>query len=90
MFKIKILVLKTLQESINSELDSQPLSFQNQMFSFDKYPFIGQKQLCLNDSDCSQITSTCIKNINNNEGRNNGVGICSLRTNDKTVFDISY
>ena len=67
-----------LQEAINSELSSQPLSWDNQMYSFDKYPFVGSKQYCNNNNDCSQISAKC----KNNE--------CILKNTDTTVFNVKY
>ena len=74
----------SLKEKINSELSSHPLTFKNQMYSMDVYSGIGEKQLCNHDRNCSQLTSTC------NFKREDGVGVCTLRTPDKTVFDIKY
>jgi len=74
----------SLKEKINAELSSHPLTFQNQMYSMDVYSGIGEKQLCKHDSHCSQLTSTC------NFKRDDGVGVCTLRIPDKTVFDIKY
>ena len=67
-----------LQEAINSELSSQPLSWDNQMYSFDKYPFVGQKQSCNTNNDCSQISSKCQN------------GECILKNNNTTVFNVKY
>ena len=75
----------SLKEKINAELSSHPLTFKNQMYSMDVYSGIGKKQSCEYDSYCSQLTSTC-----NFKSEEDGVGVCTLRTPDKTVFDIEY
>ena len=77
----------SLTDKINSELSSAPLAWQKQIYSSDVYPHIGEKQLCINDSDCSMLTSECNHNLFD---RNNGVGVCTLKIPDKTVFDIKY
>lgn len=61
-----------------TELNKQPLYFENQLYSMDKYPYVGNKQNCMNDSDCSQITSECTH------------GTCTFKNPHKTLFDINY
>jgi len=68
-----------------TELNKHPLQWNNQMYSMNKYPFVGQIQNCKTDSDCSQITSKC-----NIYDRKNGIGHCIIKNPDKTVFDINY
>lgn len=70
----------TIQEQINSRLSSQPLSFNDQIYSSSKYPGIGTSKLCNNNNDCNSINSIC----------DNKTNICTLRIPDKTVFDIKY
>lgn len=74
----------SIKDEINSELSSHPLTFQNQMYSMDVYNGIGEKQSCTHDNECSQLSSSC------NFKRENGVGTCTLRMPDETVFDIKY
>ena len=74
----------SLKEKINAELSSHPLTFQNQMYSMDVYSGIGKKQLCRHDNHCDLLTSNC------NFKRDDGVGLCTLRTPDITAFDIKY
>ena len=76
---------KTNQDKINAELKNQPLEFNNQIYSFSKYPFVGEKQYCLNDSDCSQITAHC-----DPFNRDLGIGVCTVKQPNKTVFDINF
>lgn len=71
---------------IDAELKSQPLAFENQFYSMPVYSDIGEKEICLADKDCS-ISSKCDKNA---FSRNTGVGVCTLKNPDKTVFDIKY
>lgn len=77
----------TINNKINSELSSHPLTFQNQIYSMDKYPFVGSKQLCTNNdtNDCSTITSQCVP-----FSRDSGVGVCTSILSPKTIFDITY
>ena len=74
----------SFKEKVNAELSNHPLTFQNQKYSMDVYSGIGEKQQCKHNKDCNQLTSTC------NFTREDGVGVCTLRTPDKTVFDIKY
>lgn len=74
----------SIKDQMNAELNSHPLTYQNQLYSMDVYPNIGQKQYCKHDNHCSQLSSTC------NFKREDGVGVCTLRTPDKTLFDIQY
>jgi hypothetical protein len=78
----------SLQEKINSELQNNPLSWNNQMYSMFVYPYIGEKKICLNNSDCP-LTAECNYNTNVFH-RDNGVGVCTIRIPDKTVFDIQF
>ncbi len=89
-FNVKKCNIKTEQDKINTELNKQPLEFNNQMYSFSKYPYIGSKQYCKNNNDCSQITSEC--NFSNDSifNRESGIGICTLKEPDKTIFDIKF
>lgn len=77
----------SIKEKIIAELKSSPLSFENQLYSMDVYPHVGEKQTCLNDNDCSTLTSRCNKDVFD---RNSGIGMCTVKTPDKTVFDIEY
>ena len=70
----------------DAELKSQPLGFENQFYSMPVYSDIGEKEICLADKDCS-VSSKCDKNV---FSRNIGVGVCTLKNPDKTVFDIKY
>ena len=87
---------KSMKDKINAELNSQPLTFENQMYSMSKYPFVGEKQLCFNNDSCSMLTAECNKNnplideIDKRLGKKTDLGICTIRTDDKTVFDIKY
>lgn len=65
-------------EQINSELSSHPLSFSDQMYSFDKFPHVGPIQSCNDKSDCQTITSDC-KN-----------GYCVVSSLNNTAFGVSY
>lgn len=75
----------SLKEKINAELNNQPLSFQNQLYSMPVYPYVGPKQYCLNDSNCDMLTSKC-----NLFDRNIGIGVCTIKYPNKTAFDINY
>jgi hypothetical protein len=78
----------SIKEKIISELHSSPLGWQNQMYSMPVYPYIGKKTPCINDSHCA-LTAEC----NHNKdvfNRNLGIGACTVRNSDKTVFDIKY
>ena len=77
--------VQTEQDKINAEIKNQPLEFNNQIYSFSRYPFVGEKQYCKNDSDCSQITAKC-----DPFDRDLGVGVCTIRQPDSTVFDIKF
>lgn len=78
----------TLREKINSELKNHPLTWENQMYSFNNYPFVGPKTPCKSDSQCS-ITSTC--NYDSDVfDREQGIGVCTVREPDKTVFNIKF
>lgn len=76
---------RTENENINSALKNQPLEFNNQIFSFSKYPFVGEKQFCENDSDCSQITAKC-----NFIDKSSNIGVCTLKEPSNTVFNIDF
>ena len=75
----------TEQDKINAEIKSQPLEFNNQIYSFSRYPYVGEKQYCQGDSDCSQITAKC-----DPFDRKLGIGVCTIRDPDSTVFDIKF
>ena len=79
----------SLKEKINSELSSHPLTFKDQIFSFNKYPFVGAEQLCEDDNDCSTITSECTK-LNDPFNRKLGIGVCTVANPDKTIFNVEY
>tara|TARA_B100001094_G_C18077371_1_gene743359 strand:+ start:798 stop:1181 length:384 start_codon:yes stop_codon:yes gene_type:complete len=73
----------TLKEKITSELNSQPLMWQDnpgQIFASPKYPHVGPLKRCNNNSDCSSLSSKC----------NNEIGFCTIAQPNKTVFDINY
>lgn len=77
----------SIKQKINAELNSHPLTFKDQMYSTSVYyPFVGEKKLCKNNSDC-HITAECNHNVFD---RNSGIGICTIKVPDKTVFDIKY
>ena len=79
----------SIQEKINAELSSHPLQFNEQIYSMNKYPFVGPKQLCFEKGDCETIISECTK-LNNPFSREFGIGACTTAVPDKTVFDIKY
>lgn len=76
----------SIKEKINSELHSSPLIWQNQMYSNQNYSHVGPIIPCLNNYNC-HLTSECNFDANIYD-RKNGVGVCTLREPDKTVFDI--
>jgi hypothetical protein len=56
------------------------------------YPYVGPKKFCQNNSECP-ITAECNHDINfNNDflNRDAGIGVCTVRIPDKTVFDIKF
>lgn len=77
---------KSIKEKIISKLNSQPLHWENQLYTMPVYPNIGNKTYCNDNLDCN-IVSKCTKDIFN---RNNGIGVCTLKYPDKTVFDIKF
>lgn len=79
----------SIKQQIISELSNQPLSFSEQLYSMSVYPHVGEKRICNKDSDCSYLTAECNKNTDL-FSRDSGVGVCTLRINDKTAFDVSY
>ena len=79
----------SIKQQITSELNNQPLAFSEQFYSMDVYPYVGEKRVCSKDSDCSYLTSECNKNTNL-FSRDSGIGVCTLRMNDKTAFDVKY
>jgi len=89
--KLKKSPPKTLSniQKINSELSSHPLTFTDQIYSMNKYPFVGPKQLCREKGDCETITSECTQ-LNDPFSRENGIGMCTIAVPHKTVFDIKY
>ena len=78
----------SLKDKINAELQSHPLTFQNQIYSMDKYPYVGAKTACMTNNDC-HITAECNKDTDLFK-RDSGVGVCTVRVPNKTVFDINY
>lgn len=76
----------TIKNQIISELKSQPLTWEKQLYTMPVYPYIGNKTYCNNNTDCNAV-SICYKDFFD---RNNGVGVCTLKIPDKTVFDISF
>lgn len=80
----------SIKEKINAELSSHPLTFKDQIYSMNKYPFIGPKQLCYNKGDCYSISSECSKLTNDPFNRETGVGVCTIALPNQTVFDIKY
>lgn len=78
----------SIQNQINSELSSHPLHFENQIYSSPKYPYVGFKTDCKDNTDC-HITSEC-NHSSNVFDRNLGIGACTVRNPHTTVFDISY
>ena len=82
----------SLKDKINSELNNHPLTFKNQMYSMPVYPYVGAKKFCKKNSECP-ITAECNHDINFNHdffNRDEGIGLCTVRTPDKSVFDISF
>ena len=82
--KIKL----SLREKINAELKNSPLVWENQKYSIPNYSYVGPKIPCKTNSDCS-ITAEC-NNNSNVFNREQGIGVCTVRIPDKTVFDIKY
>lgn len=80
-------VQETKNTSVLSELKSQPLAFTKQIYSSNKYPFIGEPELCSSSEHCTQITAECKNNKFLGLG---ALGTCSLSIPNKTVFDIKY
>lgn len=78
----------SIKEKIISELHSSPLGWQNQMYSMPVYPYVGPKTPCINDSQCA-LTTECNHN-SDVFNRDLGIGVCTVRNSDKTVFDIKY
>ena len=79
----------SMRERINAELSSHPLTFTDQIYSMDKYPFVGPKQLCYHKADCQTLTSECTP-IDDPFARELGIGVCTIAVPHKTVFDIEY
>lgn len=82
--KIKL----SLKEKINAELKNHPLVWENQMYSNPNYSYVGSKKPCMTNSDC-HITAEC-NHSSNVFDRENGVGVCTIRVPDETVFNIKY
>lgn len=76
-----------IDEAISSELSSQPLGFTKQIYSSNKYPYVGQPELCTSDEHCNQITAECNNNLYSTFGT---IGSCGLKNLDTTVFGINY
>jgi hypothetical protein len=79
----------SIKEQITTELGSHPLSFKEQIWAIPNYPFVGEKKLCSKNSDCNYLTAECNKNTDL-LSKESGLGVCTLRINDKTVFDVKY
>ena len=79
----------SIKDKINAELSSHPLTFTDQFYSMNKYPFVGPKQQCTNKDNCQTVTSECTQ-LNDPFSRQHGIGACTAINNDKTVFDIKY
>lgn len=79
----------SLKQKILSELKSSPLGWQNQMYSNFKYPYVGAKTPCTDNSQCN-ISSECNYDDDNIFNRESGIGVCTLKVPDKTVFNIKY
>ena len=79
----------SMQDKINAELSNHPLTFTDQIYSMNKYPFVGPKQLCLEKGDCETITSECTQ-LDDPFSRAFGIGACTIAVPHKTVFDIKY
>ena len=79
----------SLREKINAEVKNSPLVWEKQMYSMFTYPYVGQKQACKNNSDCNSLYTEC-NNDSNVFDREQGVGVCTVRVPDKTVFDITF
>ena len=78
----------SLKEKINAELIHQPLRFTKQIYSASVYPFVGPKTPCKTDKHC-HITAECNHNTDVFD-RKKGIGVCTIRVPDKTVFDIEF
>ena len=78
----------SLREQINAELKNSPLVWENQMYSNPNYSYIGPKTPCINDSQCN-ITAEC-NHDSDVFDRKQGIGVCTVRVPDKTVFDIAF
>lgn len=76
----------SIKEEINSRLDSQPLAWQNQMYSIPNYPYVGPQSLCIDNNQCN-ITSECNKDVFD---RSLGIGLCTIKDPNTTVFGIKY
>ena len=79
----------SIKQQITSELSNHPLHFKEQLYSMPVYPYVGEKQICNKDTDCSSLTAECNKNTNL-FSRESGIGVCTLRINDKTAFNVHY
>lgn len=77
----------SLKEKINAELINQPL-FQNQIYSMSVYPFVGPKTPCKTNEHCA-ITAECNHDTDVFD-REQGIGVCTVRVPDKTVFGIEF
>lgn len=79
----------SIKQQITSELGNQPVSFSEQLYSMSVYPHVGEKRICNQDSYCSYLTAECNKKTDL-LSRDSGVGVCTLRINDKTAFNVRY
>ena len=78
----------SLKEKINAEIKNCPLIWENQIYSISNYPFVGPKTPCYKNKDCS-ITAEC-NHDSNVFDREKGIGVCTIRVPDKTVFNIKF
>ena len=58
------------------------------MYSMPVYPYVGPKTSCETNSDC-HITAECNHDVDIFK-RKEGIGVCTIRVPDKTVFDIKF
>ena len=79
----------SLIDKVNSELSNHPLTYNEQIYSIKKYPFVGAEKLCKENNDCETINSIC--EINDDPfSRKSGIGTCVISTPNKSIFDIKY
>jgi hypothetical protein len=80
----------SIKEKINAELSGHPLTFKDQIYSMNKYPFVGPKKLCYNKEDCETISTECSKTTNDPFNREIGIGVCTISLPHQTIFDIKH